>query len=188
MFPTSAWRGVRTTSYEHLLRWYPSQWRDRYGDEMTALLEDTYATASDVPLGRAAASSGRAGGAALGRRADRVGGQRATKRLRGGSLLVLVGWAFYLVAVAIFVKATDHWFTDTPAAGRWVATSGFNVVAVAAVVGCAWCSSPSWWPARLRRASARRRVAPGARPVSWRRLVCRRVGRSSAGGWPGPTA
>ena len=45
-------RGARMTveGYEHLMRWYPSHWRERYGDELAALLEDTYATASEVPL------------------------------------------------------------------------------------------------------------------------------------------
>ena len=31
----------------HLLRWYPPAWRRRYGEEMIALLEDTY---GDGPL------------------------------------------------------------------------------------------------------------------------------------------
>ena len=36
---------VSPDRYERLLRWYPREWRDRYGGEMTALLEDSYATA-----------------------------------------------------------------------------------------------------------------------------------------------
>jgi hypothetical protein len=127
---------MTTAGYEDLLRWYPSEWRERYGGEMTALLEDTYVTASEVPL-RQRASLAWSG---LGERARSAGiigwSQDADVRLRGGWLLVLCGWAFYIVAGAIFVKSADHWATERPPAGHWVATGGFNVVGVAAVVGC----------------------------------------------------
>jgi hypothetical protein len=127
---------MTTAGYEDLLRWYPSEWRERYGGEMTALLEDTYVTASEVPL-RQRASLAWSG---LGERARSAGiigwSQDADVRLRGGWLLVLCGWAFYVVAGAIFVKSADHWATERLPAGHWVATGGFNVVGVAAVVGC----------------------------------------------------
>ena len=123
-------------SYEHLIRWYPPQWRERYGDEMTALLEDTYAKASEVPL-RQRVSLARSGLAERARSAGIVGwSSDPDVRLRGGSLLVLCGWAFYIAAGAIFVKTADHWSTQSPPAGHWVATGGFNVVGVTAVVGC----------------------------------------------------
>jgi hypothetical protein len=122
--------------YEHLVRWYPPQWRERYGDEITALLEDTYASASEVPL-RQRVSLAWSG---LGERARSAGvigwSQEPDVLLRGGWLLVLCGWAFYIVAGAIFVKSADRWATESPPAGHWVATGGFNVVGVAAVVGC----------------------------------------------------
>ncbi|HEX4161525.1 MAG TPA: hypothetical protein VHZ05_03460 [Acidimicrobiales bacterium] len=125
-----------TAGYEDLLRWYPVQWRERYGDEMAALLEDTYATAGEVPLRQRA----RLAWSGLGERARSAGivgwSQDADVRLRGGWLLVLCGWAFYVVAGAIFVKSADHWATQSPPAGHWVATGGFNVVGVTAVVGC----------------------------------------------------
>ena len=35
--------------YEHMLRWYPPAWRARYGDELTALMEDMYAASGRVP-------------------------------------------------------------------------------------------------------------------------------------------
>jgi hypothetical protein len=127
---------VKTEGYEHLMRWYPSQWRERYGEEMAALLEDTYATASEVPLRQRVglAWSG------LGERARSAGvigwSQDPDVQQRGGWLLVLCGWALYVVAGAIFVKSADHWATESPPAGHWVATGGFNVVGVAGVVGC----------------------------------------------------
>jgi hypothetical protein len=118
------------------MRWYPPQWRERYGDEMAALLEDTYAAAGEVPL-RHRVSLAWAGVGERARSAGLVGwSQDADVRLRGGWLFVLCGWAFYIVAGAIFVKSADHWATQSPPAGRWVATGGFNVVGVTAVVGC----------------------------------------------------
>lgn len=123
-------------SYERFIRWYPPQWRERYGDEMTALLEDSYATASEVPM-RQRVGLAWSGLAERARSAGLVGwSQDPDVRLRGGSLLVLCGWAFYIAAGAIFVKTADHWSTQAPPAGHWVATGGFNVVGVAAVIGC----------------------------------------------------
>jgi hypothetical protein len=123
-------------SYDHLIRWYPAQWRERYGDEMTALLEDTYAAAAEVPL-RQRVSLAWSGVAERARSAGLVGWSGdAAARQRGGALLVLCGWAFYLVAGAMFVKISDRWSMGSAHADHWVATSGFNVVAVAAGVGC----------------------------------------------------
>ncbi|HWF17303.1 MAG TPA: hypothetical protein VG244_14045 [Acidimicrobiales bacterium] len=122
-------------SYEPLLRWYPPQWRDRYGGEMAALLEDTYAAASDVPL-RQRVGLIRSGLAERARGTGLVGwSEDPDQRVRGGSLLVLCGWAFYLVAGAMFVKDADRWFADRSHTTRWVAAAGFNVVGVTIVVG-----------------------------------------------------
>lgn len=121
--------------YEQLMRWYPPQWRERYGDEMAALLEDSYATASEVPL-RQRVSLAWSGLGERARSAGLVGSsQPPDVRLRGGSLWVLCGWAFYVAAGVIFAKTADHWSTGAPAAGHWVATGGFNVVGAAAGVG-----------------------------------------------------
>jgi hypothetical protein len=123
-------------SYQQLLRWYPSQWRDRYGDEMAALLEDTYATASEVPL-RQRAGLAWSGLAERARSAGMVGWARDPEvRLRGGSLLVLCGWAFFIVAGAMFVKVADRWSMSIRSTGHAVAAGGFNVVGAAAPVGC----------------------------------------------------
>ena len=44
---------------ERLLRWYPPAWRDRYGDELVALLEDELdGAAPDVRLRLSLAASG----------------------------------------------------------------------------------------------------------------------------------
>ena len=122
--------------FERLLLWYPPQWRARYGGELTALLEDTYVTANDVPR-RQRLELARSGLAERARAAALVGrSQDPDVRLRGGSVLVLCGWAFYIVAVVMFVKVADRWSTQSSHVGHWVATGGFDVVAVASVVGC----------------------------------------------------
>ena len=132
-------------SYDQLLRWYPSQWRDRYGDEMAALLEDTYATASEVPL-RQRACLAWSGLAERARSAGMVGWSHDPDvRLRGGSLLVLCGWAFFIVAGAMFVKVADRWSMNIRSTGHAVAAGGFNVVGVAAPVGVCSCSSRWRW-------------------------------------------
>ncbi len=128
-----------TPDFERLLRWYPPRWRARYGGEMTALLEDTYATARDVPLGQRLGLV-RSGLAERARTAGLLGSsppQEPSAGLRAGSVLILWGWALFLVATAVFTKVTDNWFNESAQAGRWVASSGFNVVGVAAAVGCA---------------------------------------------------
>ncbi len=123
--------------YERLLRWYPPQWRERYGDEMTALLQDRYANAADMPR-RDRWGLVRSGVAERARATGLIGShENAAERLRSGSVLVLCGWALFLVALAIFGKATDNWLTGTPRSGRWLAVSGFDALTVAAAAGCA---------------------------------------------------
>jgi hypothetical protein len=48
----------------------------------------------------------------------------------------LCGWAFYVIAVAMFVKISDRWSTTSPRPGHWVATGGISVLAVAMGIGC----------------------------------------------------
>ncbi len=100
-------------------------------------MEDTYATASDVPI-RHRLGLVRAGLAERARAAGLIGSAPGPdERVRAGSVLVLCGWALFLVALAIFGKFTDNWFVGTPRSGRWVASSSFDAVTGAAGVGCA---------------------------------------------------
>jgi hypothetical protein len=127
---------VSAASFDRVLRWYPPAWRSRYGDEMAALLEDTYVSASDVPLGQRVALA-RSGLAERVREADLVGSTRGgAARLRAGSILVLVGWSLFLVAGGSFARFSDSWRAGTPRADRWVASSGFGAVAIAGAIGC----------------------------------------------------
>jgi hypothetical protein len=123
--------------YERMIRFYPPRWRSRYGVEMTALLEDTYATASDVPW-RDRVALVRSGVAERAREAGFLGaGSGPGDRVRAGSALILCGWALFLIAGAMFGKFTDNWLDFTPRAGRWVASDSVDAVQVAVVAGCA---------------------------------------------------
>lgn len=103
-------------SAERLLRWYPLNWRARYGEGFAALLEDTYAQNLSW---RARASIARAGLVERAREAGFVGvATSADDRLRTGSQLVLCGWALFMVAGPIFAKFTEHWGVATPRTHR----------------------------------------------------------------------
>ena len=104
---------------------------------MAALLEDTYASVSDVPL-RDRAALARSGLAERVREAGFVGSTGgAAARLRAGTILVLWGWSLFLVAGATFARFSDNWSAGTPSAHRWVASSGYDAAALAGAVGTA---------------------------------------------------
>ena len=118
-----------------LLRWYPPAWRERYGDELTALLEDELDGAA--PGFRLRASLALAGIGQRARSSGLVGdGGDASLRLRSGALLVLAGWAVLLVGGAAFAKASEH-FTSARAAGSLgLARGAYAAVATLALVCC----------------------------------------------------
>ncbi len=103
---------------------------------MAALLEDTYVSASDVPLGERVALA-RSGLAERVREADLVGSTGGgAARLRAGAILVLVGWSLFLIAGGSFARFSDSWRAGTPRPDRWVASSGFGTVAITGAIGC----------------------------------------------------
>jgi hypothetical protein len=120
--------------FERLIRWYPTAWRARYGDELTALLEDTYGTGrvpSRVRLGLAASGS-----LERARTAGLIGNSLPPdERMRGGSLLVLCGWALTMFAGSLFAKFSEHWDAVTPRDRRWLPGDGYSAVQWAGVVG-----------------------------------------------------
>jgi hypothetical protein len=119
-----------------MIRWYPPPWRARYGGEITALLEDQYATAGGVPL-RQRLGLARGGLAERARAAGLIGSGSGPERVRAGSVLVLCGWALFLVAGAVFGKFADNWWAGTPAVDRLPASASYTTIAVLGVVGCA---------------------------------------------------
>jgi hypothetical protein len=122
--------------FARLLRWYPPAWRARYGEELTALMEDTYGSAA-VPR-RARAGLVRAG---LRERAHASGLLDSSgpqpERVRRGAAVVLCGWSLFVVAGALFGKFSDNWVAGTPSGGRWIASTGYDVVVLGGVIGCA---------------------------------------------------
>jgi hypothetical protein len=128
--------GLTTTPFQRSLRWYPESWRARYGDELTALLEDTYGPDGPVPR-RARISLVRSGLSERLRAAGVVGSLPSQDEgRRAGAVLVLCGWAMFVVAGAIFGKFTDNWSRGTPPAGRWLATGGYGAVLLVGILGC----------------------------------------------------
>ncbi len=120
--------------YRRVLRWYPAAWRERYGDEMAALLEDTHPMA-DLPVREQAALAAR--GVMERLRAGRALGPASGReeRIRGGALVVLWAWAVFVVAGSVFAKFSEHWAGATPTADRPLPTSAFQTVQAAAAVG-----------------------------------------------------
>ena len=118
---------------ERTLRWYPSRWRDRYGEELLALIED------QVGEGRVSlslrASLVWSGLREHGHEAGVVGRAAPEVRRRGGSLLVLVAWAGMIVAGAMVAKFAEHFSSAMPASSRASAQIAYDVLAVSGIAG-----------------------------------------------------
>jgi hypothetical protein len=148
-----------------LLRWYPAAWRERYGEEFLAFLEDRYGTG---PLPLPAWWSLLAGG--LRERARHAGliGDRVpvTERVRAGVLVVLAAWTGFVVAAFSFAKFSEDFRSASPRvtlSGRGVssvfihppdpgiASAAFTLLevvlglAAVAVVGGAALAVPAFW-------------------------------------------
>lgn len=182
-----------------LLRWYPDEWRRRYGDELAALIEDELG--DGAPTVRLRISLARAGLAERARQAGLVGHSRpAPERVRAGALVVLAGWTAAMVAGAAFAKTSEHFSSAAPPAtlatahGAFVAVVVLGVVGAAAVLAGAAAALPAavahlrsgGW-ASVRRPVGRATVvtaaaaaaptwppSPPGRPWSWRASPCGR--------------
>ncbi len=119
--------------FDRELRWYPKEWRERYGDELSVLLEDTYPGGS-VPL-RTRMSLIRAGTVERFRGARTVLGEHSLDGVRSGSLLVLCAWALFIVAGAGFAKFAEHWDMATPPGDRRVPDAAYGTVQWASFIG-----------------------------------------------------
>ena len=122
--------------FEPMLRWYPPAWRDRYGGEMAALLEDTHGSGR-VPLAQRLALA-KAGAAERARAAGIIGNSTGNyERVRAGSHLILCAWALFMIGGAIFVKYSEHWDAAVPRAHQWRPNDGYLTVQIAGFVGVA---------------------------------------------------
>jgi hypothetical protein len=115
-----------------LLRVYPGAWRARYGEELTALVEEIRANGRmswrvRVDLLRA--------GAAERVRMLGLNGLPPLERAREGSLLVLYSWMLFVIGGFGVEKASEHWQAATPAARRGLPSAAFDVLFVAAGIG-----------------------------------------------------
>ena len=120
------------TGRARLLRCYPPAWRERYGDDLAAYLDDTYA--GRLPL--RAASSLVAGGVREWVRFIRASfaALPAAGRVRAGALIVLAGWAAFVVAGSGFAKISEHFDSSLSARSRIVPDIAYAVVQDVATV------------------------------------------------------
>jgi len=118
-----------------LLRWYPAAWRERYGDELVALMQDDVGgkrptIAFKLSIARAGLRE-RAHGAGL------IGDQSPAQRARAGSLLVLCAWTAFVLAGISFAKAAEHYSFALPPSSRSLPHGAFESVAGLAIIGAA---------------------------------------------------
>ncbi len=115
------------------LRWYPTAWRDRYGAELAALLEDTYGS-GPIPVGEQLSLARRGLGERL--RAAGLNGRGPADRVaRTGALLVLCAWAPFVVTGSAFAKYVEHWDAFTAPSAQWLPGAAVAATQVAAAVG-----------------------------------------------------
>lgn len=89
-----------------LVRLYPRLWRERYGAELAALVED----------------AGGLGPAAFG---NLVAGA-VRERLREGAIVVAPAWALFVAAGMVVQKQSEHWQGATPPGARAVPRAAFD--------------------------------------------------------------
>ena len=102
-----------------LLRAYPPRWRERYGEELRALLE------AEPLTWRVRANVLRAG---------------LRERRRGPwppPLRVLWSWSLFAVGGMAFQKTSEHWQLVVPRADRGLPSAAFDAVQISALVGSA---------------------------------------------------
>ena len=94
------------------LRWYPRSWRARYGDELTALLDDEYGRSTSARIRLSLVSAG------LRQRARQSGlagdAVPAADGVRTGALVILGAWVAFVVAGASFAKFSEHFDEALP--------------------------------------------------------------------------
>lgn len=100
-----------------ILRCYPRWWRERYGDELLALLE------AEPLTWRVRANVLRSG---------------LAERLRGSGprpLRVLWAWSLFVIGGIAFQKTSEHWQVVVPGSDRGLPTAAFDTVQGAAAIG-----------------------------------------------------
>ena len=116
-----------------MVRWYPAAWRERYGDEMAALIEDQLGDQTPtlrfrLSIARAGLRERAIGSAIVGRSAA------PSERARTGALIVLGAWSAFVIAGASFSKLAEHFSVVVPAPHRALPWTAFQVVQIAALI------------------------------------------------------
>lgn len=121
-------------SRERWLRWYPPAWRERYGDELADLVAAMSADRGTRSRGLLLLDIAR-GGTRERLRGWLGGGDPSPGgRVRAGVLLVLCGWAVFLVGGAVFQRFSENWRQVTPASARGLPGAAYDTLIAAAVV------------------------------------------------------
>ena len=120
-----------------VLRWYPAAWRERYGDEFIALLEETSEGRQPTRATRISLAI-----AGLRQRARTAGLSDDTAsprdRRRSSTLVILVAWGLFVLAGCAFAKLSEHADTAVSASARWRVLASYRIVeGLAIVAGCA---------------------------------------------------
>lgn len=128
---------------ERLLAWYPLAWRDRYGDELTALIEDLGPLSLRSRLGVIVSGAQQ--------RAHEARRHRPPpERARTGLFLVLVAWAMVMVAGPSFANLADGFTRALPPHSgpmpvvAYAAVVAFAVIAALAVLAGLAVAGPSF--------------------------------------------
>ena len=119
-----------------LLRLYPADWRERYGEELAELIAQTSGDGARVPP-RTQIDVALAGARERLRATGMSGDGAPEAQVRGGVLLVLCAWALMVVAGCAVQRASEHWQSLTPAGSRGVPGAAFAVLVAAAVLAAA---------------------------------------------------
>ncbi len=116
-----------------LLRCYPGRWRERYGEEMLAMIDDTLG--EQPPTLRFWLAIAGAGLSQRLRSAGVIGDELPpSDQSRSGSLLVLCAWSCFVLAGVAFAKFSEHWQDVTPRASRQAPATAFSVLQTSAAI------------------------------------------------------
>ena len=125
---------MRTGGRTWLLAFYPREWRERYGQELLALIE---AEAGGGRVGlRTTLDVGRAGLAQRLHASGLLGDDLPPEaRARAGLLLVLCAWCAFVVAGIGLQRTSEQWQTPTPLPDRALPQAAFDTIVSAAAIG-----------------------------------------------------
>jgi hypothetical protein len=113
-----------------LLRWYPRAWRERYGEELLALIQDTMDDGRPTWRLRLSVIWG-----GLRERAHQV--RRAAKAGAAKRSAMVIRWLMILLAGLLFTNLPLQFKMSPPPARAWQATAALDVVVAVGAFICA---------------------------------------------------